>query len=170
MKNLIFYIMFFFILFFLIVIISFKIKNDRADNYTIKDPIEYHNIVIKEEYIEEIDIWEFYAELPFTKILGDMGINFEWISNEKIVIFYNNQKYTLNLSNDINLVNHKTNTTIMLPSPGNYTFVCRIEDNEVIFDDNSVLNILNELRANIDVIINKDNKTALLSQRKTGDG
>ena len=139
--------------------------NDYKDG---KKEFLYSNIKTGQRQVQSAGFNETltYAELPLTPILKDLNLAYRWPDNKKIEITSKDQSYLLDFSGDkISLKNEKSNDELWVPPVGNYTYVMKYTNNELILDDTTAVNLLSKMGVRVEVEVDAENFAATVYVR-----
>lgn len=104
-----------------------------------------------------------YFNLPFIKILENMGFNIEWTNENNAQIIYNNKEYVLNIS-ESSLLKKNEDINLIQQSPGSY-MTYNILDKEVILDGETLINTLHNMDKDISFKLDFDKSIVYITNK-----
>lgn len=95
-----------------------------------------------------------YPNLPFIKILENIGFNVEWINENSAKIVHDNEEYVLNMP-ESTLFKMNKDINLIEPSPGSY-MTYKVLNKEVVLDSETLINTLYNMGKDISFKLNLD--------------
>lgn len=106
-----------------------------------------------------------YPNLPFIKILENMGFNVEWINENNAKIVYGNEEYVLNMS-ESTLFKMNEDINLIQASPGSY-MTYSVLNKEVVLDSETLINTLHNMGKDINFKLDFDKSTVYMTYKNS---
>ena len=138
-----------------------KIPQNKENNETHNKSTLYINgKLIESDFVEicvnkSVDMdYRYYAVLPLIEVLESFGMDVVWLNDDNAIISSSDAQLTLSLS-EKTLIDNRIGDNWLRPVPGIVNYYCKVENKNIIVDDNTLHVILTELGIKVEIDINR---------------
>jgi len=132
-------------------------ENDETHN---KSTLYINGKLIGSDFVEirvneSVDMdYRYYAVLPLIDVLESLDLNIVWLNDDDAIISSSDVQLTLSLS-EKTLIDNRIGDNWLMPAPGIINYYCKVENKNIIVDDNTLHVILTELGIKAEIDINR---------------